>query len=236
MHFYWPGMRAYTTAYVESCVHCRAPKSLNQNSGGLLQPLLIPFRCWSHVSLDFVTDSPLTARGNDAILVLVDTLSKVAHFITTTKTVTAEAIVELLADRLIRYHGSPQVLIYDRNPRFQLDLWRQLCHRFNIKRAMSSARHPQSDGRTEHTIRTLEQMLRTYIQTGHYNAHTSDGARHEGPTFRLPPEEQNKRVPFEKLTLWGIVGIPALQTCQYVDTEQRVKLPRLFRPSKDTGM
>ena len=114
--------------------------------------------------LDFVTDLTLTARGNDAILVLVDTLSKMAHFIPATKAVTEEATVELLAERLIRYHGFPQVLISDRDPRFQSALWRQLCHRFNIKRAMSSTHHPQSDGQTRRAIRTLEQMLETYIQ------------------------------------------------------------------------
>ena len=165
-HFYWPGMTAYTIAYVESCVQWRVSNSLNQNSGGILQPLLIPSRRWSHVSLDFVTDLPLTARDNDAILVLVDTLSKKAHFIPATKTVTAEATGTWnFSDRLTRYHGFPQVLISDRDPRFQSGLWRQLCHRFNIKRAMSSAHHPQSDGQTERTIKTLEQILMTYIQT-----------------------------------------------------------------------
>ena len=54
-HFYWPGLRAYTTTYVDSCVQCRASKSLNQTSRGLLQPLLIPSTLWSHVSLDFIT-------------------------------------------------------------------------------------------------------------------------------------------------------------------------------------
>ena len=71
---------------------------------------------------------------------------------------------------------------------------------------------------------------------GHCNAPTSDGARHGGPTFRLPPEEKNGRVPFGKMTLRGIIGISALKTRQDVDTEQRVKLDRLFRSSKDTGM
>lgn len=80
-------------------------------------------------------------------------------------TVSAGETVELLADRLIRYHGFPDVLISDRDPRFQSLVWEQLCHRFRIKRAMSSAYHPQSHGQTERVNRTLEQMLRTYIQS-----------------------------------------------------------------------
>ena len=158
-------MRDYITAYVESCVECRRSKSLPQKPAGLLQPLLIPSRRWSHVSLYFITHLPRTLGGHDSILVLLDSLSKMVHFIPTRKSVTALGTVELLADRLIRYHGFPDVLISDRDPRFQSEVWQQLCQRFNFKRALSSAYQPQSDGQTERTNRTLEQMLRTYIQS-----------------------------------------------------------------------
>ncbi|CDJ54096.1 hypothetical protein EBH_0079940 [Eimeria brunetti] len=163
--YYWPGIRAYTTAYVESSVQCRGSKALSQKPAGLLQPVLVPSSRWSHVSLDFITDLPPTPRGHDSILVIVDSLSKMAHFIPTKKTASAADTVELFADRLIRYRGFPDVLISDRDPRFQSLLWQQLCHRLHIKRAISSAYHPQSDGQTERVNRTLEQMLRTYIQT-----------------------------------------------------------------------
>ncbi|CAK51361.1 hypothetical protein, conserved [Eimeria tenella] len=127
--------------------------------------LLIPSRRWAHVSLDFITDLPLTTTGHDSILVMVESLSKMADFVRAKKSFTAADTVELLADRLIRYHSFPQVLISDRDPRFQSDLWNQLCHRFNIKRCMSSSYHLQSDGQTERVNRTLEQMLRTYIKS-----------------------------------------------------------------------
>ena len=164
-YYYWPGMRSYTTAYVASCVECRRSKSLSQKPAGFLQPLLIPLRRWSRVNLDFITDLPRTVNGHDSILVLVDFLSKMAHFIPTRKSATAQETVELLADRLIRYHGLPDALISDRDPRFQSEVWQQLCNRFNIKRALSSSHHPQSDGQSERLNRTLEQMLRTYIQS-----------------------------------------------------------------------
>ncbi|KAL8440826.1 hypothetical protein Emed_007647 [Eimeria media] len=96
---------------------------------------------------------------------MVDTVSKMAHFIPTTSTVTAEGVVHLLADRLVRYHGLPKVLLSDRDPRFTSEIWRLLCERFDIKRALSSSWHPQTDGQTERVHRTLEQTLRTYIQT-----------------------------------------------------------------------
>ncbi|CDJ51180.1 hypothetical protein EBH_0039800 [Eimeria brunetti] len=119
---------------------------------------------WSHVSLDFVTDLPLTTTEHDAILVVVDSLSKMAHFILAKKSHSAADTVELLADRLIRYHGFPDVLVSDGDPRFQSEVWSQLCSRFNITRAISSSYQRQTDGQTERVNRTLEQMLRTYIQ------------------------------------------------------------------------
>ncbi|CDI85179.1 Similar to Transposon MAGGYgagandpolgenehomologues, related [Eimeria praecox] len=142
---------------------CRASNSLNQKPAGLLQQLTS--RRWSHVSLDFITDLPLTTTGHDSVLVLVDSLSKMAHFVPAKKTFTAANTVDALADRRIRYHGLPEVLISDCDPRFQSDLWQQLCARFNTKRALSSSFHPQSDGQTERVNGKLEQMLRTYIQS-----------------------------------------------------------------------
>ncbi|CDJ67551.1 Gag-pol, related [Eimeria necatrix] len=118
-HYYWPGIRAYTTACVESCAHCRASKSFNQRPAGLLQQLLIPSSRWAHVSLDFITDLPLTTTGHDLILVMADSLSKMAHFVPAKKSFTTADTMELLADRLIRYHGFPEVLISDRDSRFQ---------------------------------------------------------------------------------------------------------------------
>ena len=163
--YYWPGIHEYCRRYVESCVACRTSKASNLRTGGLLQPLIIPTRRWESVSLDFITSLPVTSNGNDSILVIVDSLSKMAHFVPTNSKISALETVELLADRLVRYHGIPKVLISDRDPRFVSEVYRQMCKRFSIKRAMSSAYHPQSDGQTERVNRTLEQMLRTYIQT-----------------------------------------------------------------------
>ncbi|CDJ64730.1 hypothetical protein ENH_00078760 [Eimeria necatrix] len=121
-------------------------------------------RIEEHVSLDFITDLLLTT-GHDLILVMVDSFRKMVHFVPSKKSFTAADTVELPTDRLIRYHGFPEVLISDRRLRFQSDLWQQLCSRFNIKRRMSSSCHPQSNGQTEWISRTMEQMLRTYMQS-----------------------------------------------------------------------
>ena len=162
--FYWPGIRIYARTYVESCPRCRSAKHLSGRPAGLLQCISIPNRRWADVSLDFITGLPRTQQGHDAILTIVDRLSKMAHFVPTTANVTAEDTVRLLADRLVRYHGLPAKLISDRDPKFTADVWKLFCQRFSIKRALSSSWHPQTDGQTERVHRTLEQMLRTYIQ------------------------------------------------------------------------
>lgn len=163
--YYWPGIRAYSRSYVESCPRCRAAKHVSTKRGGLLQSLSVPNRRWSHVSLDLILGLPLTRQGHDAILTLVDTVSKMAHFVPTTATVTTEGVVSLLADRLVRYHGLPNALVSDRDPRFTSEIWDCFCKRFMISKRLSSSWHPESDGQTERVHRTIEQVLRTYIQS-----------------------------------------------------------------------
>jgi len=163
--FYWKGMKQYIKTYVDTCARCRQSKAISQRPAGLLNPLQIPTRRWAFVSLDFITGLPATSTGFDAILTMVDSLSKMVHFVPTTKNVSAAGVVELLADRLVRYHGLPEKLVSDRDPRFTGELWGEMCKRFHIKRAMSTAFHPQTDGQTERVHRTVEQILRNYIQS-----------------------------------------------------------------------
>ncbi|KAL8449732.1 hypothetical protein Emed_002987 [Eimeria media] len=106
----------------------------------------------------------MTTQQHDAILTLVDTVSKMAYFVPTTSTVTTEGVLQLLAGRLVRYHGLAKVLLSDLDPRFTVEFWRLMCQRFDTKRALSSSRHQQTNGQRERLYRTPEQTLRTYIQ------------------------------------------------------------------------
>ncbi|KAL8445196.1 hypothetical protein Emed_005754 [Eimeria media] len=94
--YFWPGMRAYVKTYVESCARCRAAKHISSTPQGLQQSLRIPNRRWSTVSLDFIIGLPMTPQQHDAILTMVDTVSNMAHFVSTTSTVTA-GVVRLLS-------------------------------------------------------------------------------------------------------------------------------------------
>ena len=128
--------------YVDSCTKCRASKSLTAKPGGLLQSLQIPNRRWAQVSMDFITGLPLTSKGHDAILAIVDSMTKMAHFISTTSEASANEVAELLGERLVRYHGLPSIIISDRDTRFVSEMWEAFCNKFKIKRALSSSWHP----------------------------------------------------------------------------------------------
>lgn len=161
--FYWTGMYEETKNYVASCLPCQQNKSRNSNKLGLLQPLPIPIQKWSQVSMDFITQLTKTKRGYDAIIVIVDKLTKMAHFIPTTTTVSATQVATLFMNEIVRYHGLPSSIVSDRDARFTSSFWKSLWKLCGTKLNMSTAFHPETDGQTERMNRTLEQMLRSYV-------------------------------------------------------------------------
>ena len=162
-NFYWPAMTKMIRRYVASCSSCQRNKARNHLAFGPLQPLPIPKRSWEDVSMDLISGLPTTKDGHDAIVVIVDRLSKMAHFIPTNTTVTAPALAQLFFDHIFRLHGLPKSIVSDRDSRFTSLFWKALFRCLDTKLAMSSAYHPQTDGQTERTNRTLEQMLRNYV-------------------------------------------------------------------------
>ena len=161
--FFWPSLATEVKAYVSSCLACQRNKPSNAVPAGLLQPLEIPDNPWDCVSMDFVVQLPRTARGFDAIFVVVDKLTKYAHFIPTTTDVTADTTARLFFDNIFTYHGLPIKIVSDRDAKFTSNFWQGLFALLGTKLAMSTAFHPQTDGQTERMNRTLEQMLRFYV-------------------------------------------------------------------------
>ena len=160
--FYWPRMHDEIRKYVTSCLPCQQSKPSNQAPMGLLQPLPIPDAKWEQVSMDLITALPKTKNGHDAIVVVVDKLSKMAHFIPTQTTVNAPQLAKLVYAEIVRHHGVPRSIVSDRDARFTSNFWRSLWEQMGTKLAMSSSYHPESDGQTERMNRTLEDMLRSY--------------------------------------------------------------------------
>ena len=161
--YYWPRMHEQIKHYVSTCTKCQQNKASHEHPQGLLQPLAVPERRWQQVTMDFITQLPMTKQGHDAIVVFVDKLSKMVHLVPTTTMVDAPQVAKLFMREVIRLHGVPESIVSDRDPRFTSSFWRELWKMLGTKLAMSTAYHPQTDGQTERTNRTLEDMLRANV-------------------------------------------------------------------------
>ena len=164
-HAYWPGMYSDTDGVCASCHDCQINKIPNTRLAGKLQPHDSPSACWDVISMDFVTELPTSSSGFDAVFVIVDKLSKRALFIPTNKTVDTAEAAQLLQSHVFSKHGVPTRIISDRDPRFKSNFWKGMSELLSVKLNISSTDHPQTDGQSEITIRTLSNMLRKSIQT-----------------------------------------------------------------------
>jgi hypothetical protein len=113
--------------------------------------------------MDWITGLPCTAAGHDAIMVVIDRLSKLIHLIPTVTNATAPDVANLFINHVVKLHGFPSEIDSDRDVKFTSVFWKTLCEKWGIKQAMSSAHHPQTDGQTERVNRMLEEYLRHYI-------------------------------------------------------------------------
>ena len=163
--YFWPKLHEDVKEYVSSCLACQSNKARNQVQAGLAQSIPHPPRRWDQVSMDLITQLPRTRTGNDAILVVVDKYSKMLHCAPTTTTVTAPQLAQLFFNEIVRHHGVPSSIISDRDPRFTSSFWQQLWKQLGTRLAMSTAYHPQTDGQTERANRTIEEMLRAYVNS-----------------------------------------------------------------------
>ncbi|GJP49425.1 hypothetical protein CLOM_g8631, partial [Closterium sp. NIES-68] len=157
----WPDMVTDVQCYVAACVICQRIKSSHQRPTGLLQPLEPPQRPWQHVTMDFVTGLLAGPCRNDVVLVVVDRLTKIAHFTPCRTTITAEETARLFISTVVRLHGIPAAIISDRDPKFTSKFWLDTWGRYGTRQQISSAYHPQTDGQTERTNQTIEQLIRT---------------------------------------------------------------------------
>ena len=140
-NFWWPQMSRYIGTYVKTCDLCLRTKTPKQLPTGHLEPLEVPQECWEVVSMDMIGELP-EAHGFDAIMVVVDHLSKRAHFIPTTTTRLALGVARLYLWNVWKLHGLPQKAVSDRGPQFVVEVTRELSHLLGIKVAPSTGYHP----------------------------------------------------------------------------------------------
>ncbi|KAL0534190.1 hypothetical protein IC582_028475 [Cucumis melo] len=158
--YWWRNMKREVAEFVSRCLVCQHVKAPRQKPAGLLQPLSIPEWKWENVSMDFITGLPRTLRGFTVIWVVVDRLTKSAHFVPGKSTYTASKWAQLYMSEIVRLHGVPVSIVSDRDARFTSKFWKGLQTAMGTRLDFSTAFHPQTDGQTERLNQVLEDMLR----------------------------------------------------------------------------
>ena len=156
-------MKTDVDSFIKQCKTCQHAKHSHTHPAGLLQPLPIPVGVWKDLSMDFIEGLP-KSKGHSVILVIVDRLTKFAHFLPVRHPYTVSSIAKLFLDNIVKLHGMPQSIILDRDPIFVSSFWRELFKLYKVNLNLSTAYHPQTDGQTERINQCLEMYLRCAVQ------------------------------------------------------------------------
>ncbi|MBW0573757.1 hypothetical protein O181_113472 [Austropuccinia psidii MF-1] len=155
--FHWSGMTQFIKDYVSSCQQCSRNKNIHHKMFGLLKPLPIPNGPWICLSMDFITQLPLS-NSFDSILIIVGRFSKMAVFIPKMSSITSLDLAHLLIK-----NGLPSSIVSDRGSLSVSSFWNNLCPQLKISRDLSTAYHPETDGQTERVNEILEQSFGFHI-------------------------------------------------------------------------
>ena len=161
--FWWPNWSTDIERYCKTCPVCQRTKYRTTVPYGLLKPLQVPDRKWGSVSMDFVTNLPVTKHKNDTIMVVVDRLTKMVHLIPMQLTTSAPQVAQLLNTHVFKLHGLPDSVVSDRDPRFVSHFMTELWKLWGVQQCLSTAYRPQTDGQSERMNRTLQEYLRAYV-------------------------------------------------------------------------
>jgi transposase InsO family protein len=145
---------------VAKCDVCQRVKAEHQRPARLLHSLKIPEWKWEEIGIDFIVGLPRTPAGYDSIWVIVDRLTKVAHFIPVRTNYTGAKLADLYMIQIVCLHGVPKKIVSDRGSHFTSRFWKKLHESLDTQLNFSSAYHPQTDGQKERTNQVLEDMLR----------------------------------------------------------------------------
>jgi len=161
--FWWPSLKRVVNEFVLVCLVYQKAKIEHQKPSGKLQPLEIPEWKWDNISMDFVVGLPRTPKGLNSIWVIVDRLTKSTHFIPINIRYSLKRLTSLYVNEIVRLHGVPSSIVFDRDPRFTSRFWESLHKALGTKLRLSSAYHPQTDDQTKRIIQSLEDLLRAYV-------------------------------------------------------------------------
>ena len=157
-NYWWLEVTRDVGRYVEGCDLCQRMKNRMEEPAGKLKLYEVPKKPWLYLMVDFIMKL-LVVAGKNAILVVYNQLSKMAHFVATTEEMSAEELARLFWDNIWKLHGLPESIVSDRGPQFTAELTKELNRMLGIKTKLSTTFHPQTDGKTEWMNQELEQYL-----------------------------------------------------------------------------
>ncbi|WVZ89976.1 hypothetical protein U9M48_036321 [Paspalum notatum var. saurae] len=163
--FWWTRMKREIAKYVSECDVCQKIKADQLKPAGMLQPLALPAWKWEDIHMDFIVGLPRTQKGYDSIWVIIDHLTKSAHFIPVKTNYTAATYAGLYVSRIVSLHGVPRTITSDRGSLFVSCFWEHLQTALGATLIHSSSYHPQTSGQVERVNQILEDMLRACALT-----------------------------------------------------------------------
>ena len=144
--YWWPCTKRDIAWFVERCLTCKKVKAEHQRHHDKMQPLEIPIWKWEDITMDFITKLPRTARIVDSIWVIVDRLTKIAHFIPILESISAEKLAEVYVREVVACHGVSVSVVSDRDVRFSFIFWKRFHDEMGTRLHFSTTFHPQTDG------------------------------------------------------------------------------------------
>lgn len=159
--FAWQGMKVAVENFIKQCSICQHAKHEHTKPAGLLQPLPLPAGIWRELTMDFVEGLPLSGNAN-VIMVVVDRLSKYAHFVPLKHPFTV-SVADAFLDNVVKLHSVPLSIVSDRDKIFTSQLWKELFKSMGTNLHFSTAYHPQTDGQTERVNQCMEMYLRCMV-------------------------------------------------------------------------
>ena len=153
-------MKKDVVEYVSKCLTYQQVKVEHQVPSDLLNPIPIPQWKWDKILMDFVSDFPLTQKKPDSVWVIVDKLTKSAHFLPVRLDYSMDWLAEMYVSEIVQLHGIPLPIVSDCNPRFTLGFWKALQLALGTRLNFSTTFHPQTNGQLEKVMQVLEDMLR----------------------------------------------------------------------------
>jgi hypothetical protein len=149
--FWWNNMKREIAKFIFECHTGQRVKAEHQSPTGLMQPLSIPEWKWEEIGIDFITRLPLTPKKKDMIWVIVDRLTKSAHFLAVNQKDSGGKLINLYVQEIVSKHGVPKTIVSDRGSIFTSAFWTQLHEALGSKLDFSTAYHPQMGGQTKRT-------------------------------------------------------------------------------------